>query len=124
MDRRGTTVLSPAPITQAEKQDFFFVEQAPSTLNGHPDFGHEKGIIMLFQNFVVLWKIHMSKNIILPADARQDASNDTGCLCKFLQHVGATTGLKMKLKLLKTPKTKIADVAIVIQASNWAQNTC
>ncbi len=32
--------------------------------------------IMLFQNFVVLWKIRMSQNIILPADAsHQDASN-------------------------------------------------
>jgi hypothetical protein len=32
--------------------------------------------IVLFQNFVVLWKIHMSQNIILPADAsHQDALN-------------------------------------------------
>ncbi len=30
----------------------------------------------------------------------------TGCLCKFLQHVGATAGLKMKLKLLKIPKNE------------------
>jgi hypothetical protein len=64
------------------------------------------------------------QNIILPADAScQDTSNDMGCLCKFLQHMGATTGLEMKLKLLKIPKTKKTDKAIVIQASNWARNT-
>ena len=28
----------------------------------------------VFQNFVVLWKIHLSQKLILPADA-QDASN-------------------------------------------------
>ncbi len=34
--------------------------------------------IVLFQNFVVLWKIHMSQNISLPADASsQDTSNGT-----------------------------------------------
>ncbi len=32
--------------------------------------------IVLLQNFVVLWKIHMYQNIILPADAScQDVSN-------------------------------------------------
>jgi len=49
--------------------------------------------------------------------------NGMGCLCKFLQHMGATTGLKMKLKLLKIPKTNKMDKAIVIQASDWARNT-
>ncbi len=52
----------------------------------------------------------MSQNIILPADASsQDASNGMGCLCKFLRHVGATTGLKMKLKLLKIPNSEKTD---------------
>jgi hypothetical protein len=46
-----------------------------------------------------------------------------GCPCKFLWHVGATTGLKMKLKLLKIPKTKKTDKAIIIQVSDWAWNT-
>ncbi len=46
------------------------------------------------------------------------------CLYKFLCHVVATTGLnKMKLKLLKILKTKKTDKAIIIQASDWAQNT-
>jgi hypothetical protein len=36
-----------------------------------------------------------------------------GYLCKFLRHVSATTGLKMKLKLLKIPKIKKTDKAIV-----------
>jgi hypothetical protein len=46
-----------------------------------------------------------------------------GCLCKFLQHMGATTGLMMMLKLLKIPKTEKTDKTMVIQASDWAQNT-
>jgi hypothetical protein len=66
----------------------------------------------------------MSQNIVLPADAScQDASNGMGCLCKFLRHMGATTGLKMKLKLLKIPKTKKTDEAIVIKVSDCARNT-
>ncbi len=49
----------------------------------------------------------MSQNIILPADASiQDASNGMGYLCEFLRHVGATTRLKIKLKLLKIPKSE------------------
>jgi hypothetical protein len=67
----------------------------------------------------------MSQNIILPAEAsRQDVLNGMmGYLCKFLQHMGATTGLKMKLKLLTNHKNKKTDEIIVIQASDWAQNT-
>jgi hypothetical protein len=61
--------------------------------------------IVLFQNFVVLWKIHMSQFIILPADAScQDSSNGLRVAYVYLRHVNAATGLKMKLKLLKTPK--------------------
>ncbi len=30
----------------------------------------------------------------------------TDCLCKFLKHMGAMTGLKMKLKLLKIPRNE------------------
>jgi hypothetical protein len=37
--------------------------------------------------------------------------------------MGAMTGLKMKLKLLKIPKDKKTDETIVIQASDWARNT-
>jgi hypothetical protein len=35
------------PPQQKKNEDFFFLflKPAPSTLNGHPDFGHEKGII-------------------------------------------------------------------------------
>jgi hypothetical protein len=37
--------------------------------------------------------------------------------------MGATIGLKMKLKLLKIPKNKKTDKTIVIHAPDWAQNT-
>ncbi len=46
-----------------------------------------------------------------------------GCPCKFLQHMGATKGLKMRLNLLKIPKNEKNYEPIIIQASNWARNT-
>jgi hypothetical protein len=46
-----------------------FVDFTPLLLNS-------ARYVVLFQNFVVLWKLHLSQNIILPADAsHQDASN-------------------------------------------------
>ncbi len=44
----GTAVPSPIaspPSRKKMKIIFSFLERAPSMLNGHPDFGHEKGII-------------------------------------------------------------------------------
>jgi hypothetical protein len=41
----GLQACPPPQSRRQKKRDFFFVEQAPSTLNGHPDFGHKKGII-------------------------------------------------------------------------------
>jgi hypothetical protein len=98
-------------------QDGIAVDFTPLLLNS-------AGCIVLFQNFVVLWKIHILK---YNSTSRRVSSRRvewyTGCLCKFLRHMGATTGLKKNLKLLKIPKTKKTDEAIVIQACDWAQNT-
>ena len=72
----------------------------------------------VFQNFVVPWKIHLYKNLILSSDAsRRDASNDKGCRCKFLPQMGPTTRLKIILKLQKIPKYEKIDYPPVNQAS-------
>ena len=71
------------------------------------DFSKATSYGRVFQKIAVSWKIHISQNLILSAEA----SWIVGCSCRvrfarvnFVQHVGPTTRLGMMLKLQKIPK--------------------
>ena len=88
-----------------------------------PNLMNSARLHKVFQNFVVPWKIHIYKNLILSSDAsRRDASNDKGCICKFLPQMGPTTRLKIILRLQQIPKYEKIDYPPVNHPSDWARN--
>jgi hypothetical protein len=79
----------------------------------------------VFQNFVVPWKIHIYKNLILSSDSsRRDASNGIRvAYVNFYHKWVPTTRLKIILKLQQIPKYEKIDYPPVNHPSNWAWNT-
>ena len=78
----------------------FFCDLGPPVAQ----FAEFSKVPTVFQNFVVPWKIHNLKNSNYH-QTRLDKRVEwcKGCLCKFLQHVGPTTRLKIILKFTKNP---------------------
>ena len=90
-----------------------------------PNLMNSARLHKIFQNFVVPWKIHIYKNLILSSDAsRQDASNGIRvAYVNFYHKWVPTTRLKIILKLQQIPKYEKIDYPPVNHPSNWAWNT-
>ncbi len=90
-----------------------------------PHFLNSARVQMVFQNFVVPWKIHRSQKISLSADASQkDVLNGMTCLCKRWLHKGATTESKIMLKLLYISQFESIDRTWVNHPSTSTDTMC
>ena len=99
-----------AMVTQSHQSVTLHDISINKTVPQSPNLLNSAGYHRVFLNFVVPWKIHISKNnYIIRRVSTRHVEWCKGSLCKFLRHVGPTTRLKIILKLQKIPKYEKID---------------